>query len=103
MRWIITLWALPMVVFWGWFFLSLNDMNFGFVMLTRQVHELVFELYGEMLGIDPATIPAMVAKACFFDSLLIVAIWAFRRRQQLLAWARGMRERYRGEAASPSA
>ena len=57
------------MLFWGWFFLSLNDMNFGYVMLTRQVHDLVFQLYGDMLGIDPAIIPAMVARACVFDGV----------------------------------
>ena len=38
MRYIIALWALPLVIFWGWFGLSYFDMNFGYVMLTRQVH-----------------------------------------------------------------
>ena len=61
-----------MVVFWGWFFLSLNDMNFGYVMLSAKVHDLVFELYGEMLGIDPAIIPGMVAETCVFDGLLLI-------------------------------
>ena len=86
MRWVFALWALPMGIFWGWFYLSSNDMNFGYVMLTRQVHDLLFQLYGEMLGVDPATIPPLVAKACILDTLLILAIWAFRRRQAIAAW-----------------
>ena len=61
-----------MGIFWGWFFLSLNDINFGYVMLTRQVHDLVFQLYGEMLGIDPATIPPLVAKACILDTVILL-------------------------------
>ena len=89
MRWIFAAWALPMGIFWGWYFLSLNDMNFGYVMLTRQVHDLLFQLYGEMLGVEPATIPPLVAKACILDTLLILAIWAFRRRQAIAAWFRG--------------
>ena len=88
MRWIFAAWALPMGIFWGWYFLSLNDMNFGYVMLTRQVHDLLFQLYGEMLGVEPATIPPLVAKACILDTLLILAIWAFRRRQAIAAWFR---------------
>ena len=86
MRWVFACWALPMGIFWGWYFLSLNDMNFGYVMLTRQMHDLFFELYGHMLGIDPATIPPLVAKACILDTLLILAIWAFRRRKAIAAW-----------------
>ena len=86
MRWIFAAWALPMGIFWGWYFLSLNDVNFGYVMLTRQVHDLLFQLYGEMLGIEPATIPPLVAKACILDTTLILAIWAFRRRKAIAAW-----------------
>jgi hypothetical protein len=86
MRWIFAAWALPMGIFWGWYFLSLNDLNFGYVMLTRQVHDLLFELYGQALGVEPATIPPLVAKACILDTLLILAVWAFRRRREIAAW-----------------
>ena len=103
MRWVFAAWALPMGIFWGWYFLSLNDMNFGYVMLTRQVHDLLFQLYGEMLGVEPTTIPPLVAKACILDTLLILAIWAFRRRLAIAAWFRGMRERYFRAEPSPSA
>lgn len=96
MRYIIALWALPLVLFWGWYFLSFYDMNFGFLMLTRQVHDFVFQLYGEILGIDPATIPAMLAKACVFDSLILAAILAFRRRKQIAARLKVWREQYVG-------
>ena len=83
MRTLLALWVAPLVLFWGWYFLSLNDMNFGYVMLSRQLHDLVFQLYGEMLGIDPAIIPGMVAKACIFDSFLVAGIVAWRRRRQI--------------------
>ncbi|RUW70098.1 MULTISPECIES: DUF6105 family protein [unclassified Mesorhizobium] len=88
MRTLFALWAAPLLLFWGWFFLSLNDMNFGYVMLSRPLHDLVFQLYGEMLGIDPALIPGIVAKACVFDSFLLMALWAFRRRRNIAAWVR---------------
>jgi hypothetical protein len=103
MRYVLALWAAPLVIFWGWFFLSLNNINFGYIMLTRQVHDLLFKLYGDMLGIDPAIIPGMVARACIFDTLLLVVIFAFRRRQPILAWIRIRRDRYFGQAPSPSA
>ncbi len=89
MRTLLALWVAPLVLFWGWYFLSLNDMNFGYVMLSRQLHDLVFELYGEMLGIDPAIIPGMVAKACIFDSFLVAAIVAYRRRRTIARWIKG--------------
>ena len=84
MKYVFALWATPLLLFWGWYFLSLNDIHFGYVMLTRQVHDLVFELYGQMLGIDPTTIPALVAEACILDTLILLAIWAFRRRKILM-------------------
>ncbi len=97
MRYLIAVWVAPLVLFWGWYFLSLNDINFGYVMLSRQLHDLVFQLYGEMLGIDPATIPGLIAKACLFDTLILLAIWAFRRRRTIAAWIRSARERWAGE------
>lgn len=103
MRYIFALWAAPMLLFWGWFFLSLNDINFGSIMLSRQLHDLVFQLYGQMLGIDPATIPALVAKACVFDGLLLMALWVFRRRKAIIAWARGLRDRDSSQEPTPSA
>ena len=103
MKYIFGLWAAPLVVFWGWFYLSLHDMNFGFVILTRQVHDLVFRLYGDILGIDPATIPPMVARACVFDGVVICAIWAFRRRRELSAWARANYGRYAATDSEPNA
>ncbi|MBA3446233.1 MAG: hypothetical protein H0T56_01250 [Pseudaminobacter sp.] len=103
MRYVLAIWALPLIIFWGWFGLSYHDMNFGYVMLTRDVHDLLFQIYGDMLGIDPAIIPAMVAKACVFDTLFLLAIYAFRRRTQIFAWFRTVRERYFGVTSSPSA
>lgn len=103
MKYLIAIWASPLVLFWGWYFLSLNDINFGYVMLTRQVHDLVFQLYGDMLGIDPATIPGLVAEACVFDSFVVVAIWAFRRRRQLVAAGRALYRRHVGGRSAAEA
>ena len=97
MRYVLALWALPLVIFWGWYGLSYHDIHFGYVMLTRQAHDLVFQLYGETLGID------MVAKACVLDTLILLGIFAFRRRRQVVAWARIRRERYLGVISSPNA
>ncbi|MER8749903.1 DUF6105 family protein [Mesorhizobium sp. M1050] len=86
MRYIFAFWAAPMAIFWGWFYLSANDINFGYTMLSRQMHDFFFQLYGQMLGIDPVTIPDMVAKACVFDGFLLIALWAFRRRREITGW-----------------
>ncbi|RUW51040.1 MULTISPECIES: DUF6105 family protein [unclassified Mesorhizobium] len=86
MRYIFGMWAAPMAIFWGWFYLSANDINFGYVMFSRQTHDFFFQLYGQILGIDPSIIPGMVAKTCVFDGLLLTALWAFRRRREILGW-----------------
>jgi hypothetical protein len=88
MKYVLAAWAAPLVLFWGWFFLSLNDINFGSIFLTRQLHDVVFQIYGEMLGVPPQTIPAMIADACIVDTAVIVAIWALRRRREIAAWIR---------------
>mgnify|MGYP001072076847 CR=1 FL=1 len=92
MRYVFALWAAPLLLFWGWFFVSFNDMNFGYVMLSRQFHDLLFQVYGNILGLDPAIIPGMVAKACIVDTLLLVAFWAFRRRKLIWAWIKAKRD-----------
>lgn len=89
MRWLLALWATPLAAFWGWYLLSVNNVNFGYVLLTRDANELIFQLYGEMLGMDPATIPPLIARACVLDTALLAAIIAFRRRRAIMAWARG--------------
>ncbi|HEV7253421.1 MAG TPA: DUF6105 family protein [Mesorhizobium sp.] len=102
MRWLLFFWGLPLALFWGWYFVSLNDMHMGYVMLTREANDLVFELYGNVLGIDPAVIPGMVAKACVVDSFLLAGILAFRRRKAITAWLRQRRELQEASSA-PSA
>ena len=103
MKYVFASWAVPMIVFWGWYFLSLNDMNFGYVMLSRQVNDLFFRMYGDVLGIDPAALPPMVARTCVFDGLMLCALWAFRRRRELSIWVRANYIRYFAVDSEPSA
>lgn len=86
MRYLFWLWFMPLSLFWGWFGLSYYDMNFGMVFLSRELHDLVFAIYGHLLDIDPATIPGLFLKACIFDSFLIFGIVAFRKRRQIREW-----------------
>lgn len=86
MRYILTFWALPMGLFWGWFALSYHDISFGMPFLTRQVHDFAFAFYGHILNIDPQIIPPLVARACVVDTVIIFAIYGFRRRRDIAAW-----------------
>lgn len=88
MKWFLILWAGPMLLLGSWYGLSYYDMSFGFFMLTRQTHDLVFQIYGNVLGIPPETIPPLVARAIMVDSLLVLALIAFRKRKAIAAWWR---------------
>ncbi|MCV9997387.1 DUF6105 family protein [Pararhizobium sp. YC-54] len=86
MKWFLILWACPVILLTGWYGLSYYDMSFGIFMLTRQAHDLVFNVYGHVLGMPPQTIPPLVARAIAFDSLVVFAIIAFRKRREIHAW-----------------
>lgn len=86
MRYLLTFWALPMGLFWGWYFLSYHDINFGTVFFSRAIHDFAFDFYGSLLGIDPEIIPGLVARACIVDTVLIFGIYAFYRRRDIRAW-----------------
>lgn len=93
MKYVFFAWAIPMSIFWGWYFISYYDLGAGYFMLSRGGNDLVFRIYGEILNMDPTMIPRMVGKACIVDTLLIAAIWAFRRRREIAGWWYGRRER----------
>ncbi len=99
MKWFLILWAAPVALLSSWYGLSYYDMSFGFFMLTRHTHDLVFEVYGNVLGIPPETIPPLVARAIAVDSLIVFAIIAFRKRKAIVAWWR-KRQSSKDEAAA---
>lgn len=86
MRYLFWLWFMPLMLFWGWFGLSYYDINFGLMMFRRELHDLVFQLYGSLLGVEPTAIPVMFLKACIFDTFLIFSIFAFRKRRRIRTW-----------------
>jgi hypothetical protein len=86
MKTLLLLWALPITILGAWYGLSYYDMSFGIFMLTRDAHDLVFQIYGNILGIAPETIPPLVLRAIIVDSLILFAIIGYRRRKQIKAW-----------------
>ena len=103
MKWLLICWAGPVSFLGAWYYLSYYDMSFGIFMLTRQMHDLVFDIYGKILGIPPETIPPLVARAIAFDSLLVFAIFGFRRRAAVIAWWKRRQSSKSGKLALPSA
>ncbi len=86
MRYILVFWGVPMGLFWGWYYLSYNDMHFGYLFLSRLMHDFAFQTYGNLLGVDPASIPPLVVRACIVDTAIIFSILGFRRRREIRAW-----------------
>jgi hypothetical protein len=86
MRYFILFWLLPVGFLVTWLQLSANDMSFGMMFFSREMYDLVFGIYGDILGIDPAILPPMIYKALALDTVLIGAIVAFRRRKAIIEW-----------------
>ncbi|MDQ0453981.1 DUF6105 family protein [Rhizobium paknamense] len=86
MKFLLIFWAGPILLLGSWYYLSLNDMSFGVFMLTRQAHDLVFQVYGNILGLAPETIPPLVMRAIVVDSAVLFALLGFRRRKKIMAW-----------------
>lgn len=99
MRLVLIFWAGPLSFFWGWYFLSLNDINFGTTFFSRPLHDLVFKVYGNILGVSPDAVPAMAAEACVVDTLILLALLAFRHRRALWRRAVRLRDSFSGSGA----
>lgn len=91
MRSFLIFWAGPLGFLWGWYFLSLYDLSMGMFFFSREMHDQVFTIYGNILGIPPETIPPLVARACIVDTGLVLCLIAFRRRRQIIAWVQAWR------------
>lgn len=98
MRYVLIFWGLPMGLFWGWFYLSFHDINFGTIYFSRLLHDFAFEFYANIMNqylgmnVEAKAIPRMIAEACVIDTALIGAILAFRRRKRIAAWWRARKE-----------
>lgn len=81
MRYLLLLWFIPVSFLSIWYGLSYYDINLGTTIFSRQLHDLVFNLYGKILGIAPGEVPILAAKAIAFDTLIVFAIVAYRMRK----------------------
>ena len=86
MKVFLVLWIMPIILLGGWYGLSYYDINFGYRILTRELHDLVFVIYGNLLGIEPESIPPLVVKAVIFDTFLVVGFIVIKRRRKQI-WA----------------
>lgn len=82
MRTFLILWVTPITLLGGWYGLSYYDMNFGYRILSRDLHDLVFIIYGDLLGIKPESIPPLVLKAIILDTFLVLGFIVIKRRRK---------------------
>ena len=78
MRVILLLWFIPIILFWGWYALSLNDMHFGYFFLTRHFHDHLFTIYGNILHMPAEDVPIALAWLFTIDTLIVLGIAALR-------------------------
>jgi hypothetical protein len=100
MKWILIFWAMPIVILGTWYGLSYNDINFGYLILSRRMNDFVFELYGSILGLPPKEIPGLVVRAIIMDTFILAGILAFRRRKAIAEWWRARQAKSESDAAA---
>ncbi|MEY9197740.1 DUF6105 family protein [Sinorhizobium sp. CCBAU 05631] len=99
MKWLMVFWGGPVILLTGWYSLSYYDMSFGIFMLTREAHDLVFRLYGHILGIPPESIPPLVARAMVVDTIVLFGLVALRKHRQIATW---LLARFGGATSQPA-
>ncbi|MBB3951121.1 DUF6105 family protein [Aureimonas jatrophae] len=102
MRWFLLMWFAPMSFLALWLGLASNDINFGMLFFSRALYDHVFGLYAAALGVAPETLPPLVVRALVLDSLIVLSIFAFRRRRAIAAWFVAQRQRGSGPAKTAS-
>jgi Family of unknown function (DUF6105) len=86
MRYFLALWVLPVGGLVAWLFMAANDYSLGTFFFSRAMYDLVFGVYGEVLGVEPATLPPLVYKALIVDTLIVAALFALKRRRDIMHW-----------------
>jgi len=92
MKWFLILWFAPVSLIIIWYGLSYNDV--GLIFFSREVHDMTFKMYGDILGIPPDAIPPLLFRALAVDSLIVFSIVAFRYRKTIAAWIGKRQESY---------
>ena len=105
MRYFLALWVLPVGGLATWLFMASNDYSMGTFFFSRAMYDLVFGIYGEILGVDPATLPPLVYKALVVDTIIVAALFALKRRKDIIGWwkSRGFAARLQSRVSAIAA
>lgn len=86
MRYFLLLWVLPVGGLAAWLFMAANNYSFGMFFFSRGMFDLVFGTYADILGVDASTLPPLVYKALVVDTLIVAALFALKRRKDIISW-----------------
>jgi Family of unknown function (DUF6105) len=95
MRYFLLFWVLPVGGLALWLFMASNDYSFGMMFFSREMFDLVFGVYADILGVDPAILPPLVYKALVVDTLIVAALFALKRHKDIIAWWKARRDAVR--------
>lgn len=87
MKWLLIFWAAPVAFLFSWYGLSYYDINFGWHILSRDLHDLVFQVYGNILGVDPKVIPGLVLRAIIVDTAIVFGLVYLRAKRKTIGSA----------------
>ena len=88
MRAFLLAFALPMGLFWGWYLLAANDISMGMFIFSRDMYDLVFDTYGQLMGVDPAILPPLVLRIRLTCWQPLPGYWANQRMHVHMANSR---------------
>lgn len=88
MKYLLIFWGIPVGSLALWYGLSFNNINFGYIVLSREFNDVVFQIYGQILGIDPSVIRSALIRLLLVDTVIIFAFFYFKPIRRLRAlWA----------------
>lgn len=86
LKYLLIFWGVPVGVVVAWYSLSINDINFGFVLLSRVFNDLVFDVYGNILGMEAQAVRDLLIRTFVIDTLFIAAVIYFKPFRRIKAW-----------------
>lgn len=89
MKYLLIFWGIPVGLLACWYGLSFNDMHFGYIVLSREFNDVVFQIYGQILGVDPSFIRGALINVLLVDTVIIFVLFYFKPIKRLRAlWVR---------------
>ncbi|WP_162652261.1 DUF6105 family protein [Lentilitoribacter sp. Alg239-R112] len=86
LKYLLIFWGVPVGAVAAWYYLSINDINFGLLMFSRVFNDAVFDIYGNILGMDAQAVRDLLIRTFVIDTLFIAAIIYFKPFRRIKEW-----------------